>query len=110
MRLKKLVMLLLPLSIGQACTSVQIKDAEACSDFGVNGAHCDWLFHSEPRDLPFEDWDKERFGMICTKASNFVDWQADIQKLCSISHRCTREDQAMLENFFLRISEIASPK
>jgi len=109
MRLRKLVKLLTLSFIGQvvtSCGTVEIKDGEACADFGVNGAHCNWLFHDEPRELTFEQWDRERFGMICTKSANFKDWQADIQKLCAISKRCSKKELEFLNDFFLRLKAI----
>jgi hypothetical protein len=90
------------------CATVKLKDAEVFSDLGPYGAHANWLFHDAPRDLILPDWDHERVSMICTKVENFLDWQSDIQKLCAISHRCTREDVESLDAFFLRIKTIST--
>ncbi len=86
-----------------ACAQVPIKDFEGCGDMGDSGAAC---FHSltlESRDIPKPAWDKERFGQICLKAQAIADLKSEIEKLCSITDRCTKEEKQEIADFFSRV-------
>jgi len=71
---------------------VEIKDGEWCGDMGEDGAACFHTLSPDQRDIPKPEWDKERFGMICTRAENFANWKASILKLCEKKkNRCSFE-------------------
>jgi hypothetical protein len=89
-----------------SCAKVQIKDSEWCGDLGQDGASCFNTLSDKQRDIAKAEWDKERFGMICTKAQTFADWQASILKLCKASKRCTYEGKKVIFNFMQNVNEI----
>ena len=72
-----------------SCSRVQIKDSEWCGDMGKEGAYCFNTLSDGSRPLLYEEWNRERFGMVCTKSENFTDWKKSILKLCRISKSCT---------------------
>lgn len=72
-----------------SCSSVKIKDHEFCGDAGPLGASCFHTLTDESRDIEKEQWDQERFGMICTNAASFADWKESLLKLCKLAgKRC----------------------
>lgn len=73
---------------------------------GDSGAACFHTLTSESRDLAKIDWDKERFGMVCTKAQNFAEMKAAVEKLCHKSKLCTYEDRQLMRAFFERVDEV----
>lgn len=85
------------------CATVAIHDEEFCGDAGPDGASCFHFLTTDSRDIPKQAWDVMREGMICESTQAFSDWKADIEKLCSISHRCTYDQQKQLEVFFSRV-------
>ncbi len=86
-----------------SCAQVEIKDSEWCGDMGRDGAACFHTLTEESRDLDKPLWDQERFGQVCTTAQTFADWKAAIEKLCSVSGRCTYEQQELVKKFFQRV-------
>jgi hypothetical protein len=58
---------------------------------GQRGASCFHTISPSERDLNKEEWDRERFGMVCTKSENFSSWQKAILKLCDTSNICNYE-------------------
>jgi hypothetical protein len=75
-----------------SCSQVKIKDSEWCGDAGPYGASCFKTLSDNSRDIEKEEWDKERFGMICTKAENFAEWKIAILKLCKMAGRRCKYD------------------
>jgi hypothetical protein len=75
---------------------------------GPDGASC---FHTltttDDRDIPKEQWDEERFGMMCTKSENFANWKTVIEQLCSkMPGMCTYHVKEQLTKFFKRADEM----
>ncbi len=89
-----------------SCAKVPIKDSEWCGDIGEDGAACFNTLSDKSRDISKKDWDKERFGMICTKPQTFSDWEASIIKLCKVSKRCTFESKKIIIKFMRNVEEI----
>lgn len=89
-----------------SCATVKIKNAEFCGDLGEDGAACYETLTTNHRDIPKDKWDAERFGQICTKAPVFADWKAAIEKLCSVSKRCTYEQKKQIQRFFLNLQKV----
>jgi hypothetical protein len=85
--------------MASSCGSIQIKDAEWCGDMGSEGAYCFHTISNEARGLEKPDWDKERFGMVCTNPANFANWKEAILKLCEQTKNCTYEFVEMLTSF-----------
>jgi len=71
-----------------SCGSVKISDSEFCGDMGSEGAQCFNLLSDKERRILLPEWEKERFGMICTKADAFIEWKSAILKLCGLTKRC----------------------
>lgn len=98
------------------CAQIPIKNTEWCGDLGEFGASCFNTLSEDTRDISFEDWNKERFGMICTKAQNFSDWKAIILKLCSLHpKRCSYDDKKKvlifnekINGFIIKSNDISS--
>lgn len=91
-----------------ACGTVTIKDSEWFGSLGSQGAAG---FHtltpaSETLDLTqwATKWNDLSNPMICTQASTFADWKADIEKLCSKNTHCIYQaEQAFRQlNAFLQ--------
>lgn len=91
-----------------SCGTVPIRDQEWCGDKGAMGASCFHTLSDEKRQLDRYEWAAERFGMVCTKAENFADTKAAIEKLCRTSKRCSYEDKVMLKKFFTNIDAMKS--
>lgn len=76
-----------------SCANVTVKDNEWCGDLGILGADCFNSFSNNERSVSKSQWDKERFGMLCTKSSSFTNWKAAIMALCQNTGQCTYEVQ-----------------
>lgn len=68
---------------------------------GGLGASCFHTLTDETRDIEKQEWDNERFGMVCTNAENFADMKKAILKFCSKYKICSFE-------FKKKVNEIAS--
>ena len=77
------IVLLLSFLLSTSCAQIEIVDAEVCGDLGKWGASCHNTLSDNERELMKDDWDKERFGMLCTKAENFTNWKTAIQAMCA---------------------------
>lgn len=96
------------LLILSGCATVKISDSEWCGDLGESGAACFHTFKTElDHDLDKAAWDVARFGQLCTPADTFADWKADIEKLCSVSGRCTYDQKKMLEEVWAKIERFS---
>lgn len=71
---------------------------------GNLGASCFHTLSEGSRDLAPAEWDAERFGMVCTKAENFSDWEAAIRKLCRLSKSCTYNVKTKVATFSKRVN------
>lgn len=96
-------LLLLVLS---ACANVPIIDHAFYGDFGDLGASEFHFLTQETHNYDKPTWDKMRFGMICEEPDVFADWKSVIEKLCSISNKCTWEQQQALKEFYNRVQTI----
>lgn len=70
---------------------------------GVLGAQCFHTLSDDERFVQYDQWNDERFGMICGKADAFADMKSAILRLCKMSGRCTYEDTLALEKFEQRL-------
>ncbi len=95
--------ILFSLLIFGACAKVNITDAEVCGDEGYDGAVCYHTMTSATRTIPKAEWDIERFGMLCTQASNFANWKSEIEKLCNAGNNCTYNVQ--VQSFFSNVQK-----
>lgn len=66
---------------------------------GQLGASCFHTLTDDEREISLPEWEEERFGMMCAKASDFASWKATLQKLCSLTKRCTYEEKKMILDF-----------
>lgn len=71
---------------------------------GALGAKCFHTFSDEQRSIPADEWDDERFGMVCGKADAFADMKSALLRLCKISGRCTYEDVQTIRQFGAKLS------
>lgn len=85
-----------------SCSSVHIKDNEFCGDLGPDGAHCNHTLSTQPRDIPKPEWDKLRFGWICTNSEGFENWKTAIETLCR-KNGCTYEEKKNVTKFFKKM-------
>lgn len=58
---------------------------------GDHGAYCFDSLADNEREVSKQDWDNERFGMICTKAENYAEIKKVLMQLCSQTN-CKFED------------------
>ena len=72
------------------CTSVEIIDSEWCGDLGKEGALCTYTFSEvkADRELGYVEWEKERYGMVCTNPESFSNWKRSLLKLCEKTGKC----------------------
>jgi hypothetical protein len=84
------------------CGSVEIRDFEACADFGED-AHCARFLDDETRDISPEEWQEMRVGRVSISAEDFAEIKAEIEQLCS-AHKCKYEDSA--RGFFRRMRKV----
>lgn len=104
-RLLKLSLVCL-LSLAVSCARVPIKNAEVCGDLASEGAECVNTLNDDTRSLTKDEWDQERFGMVCTKADNFAHWMASIIKLCKAAgNRCTYDSKKKIVKFMGKIND-----
>lgn len=88
--------------VGSGCAQVKIKDSEWCGDVGELGASCFHTLSDRERDIPKDDWDKDRVGMLCTSSETFENWQTAIEQLCHETKHCTYDVQEQITAFFRR--------
>lgn len=72
---------------------------------GSLGAVCFHTISSVNRSVPKQQWDVERFGMICETSAVFADWKEVILKLCKVSNDCTRDQIAALESLDMKLQQ-----
>lgn len=70
---------------------------------GDLGASCFKTHSDEQRDLSKEDWDRARFGQLCTGADVFANYKTALEKLCYITKSCTIEEKKILKNLGTKI-------
>ena len=88
-----------------SCARVELKNTEWCGDLGDSGASCFNTHNDNSREIQREEWDKERFGMLCTKSENFAEWKRAIEKLCIIAgKRCTQEEKKSILSFIGKVN------
>ncbi len=91
------------------CSKVKISDAEIFGDMGELGAAGVKILSGAERDLTKEEWDKERYGMICTSQDNYKEWRANLEKLCKESKLCTYEVKTQMEDVFHNVESVSFP-
>lgn len=89
-----------------SCGTVAIKDSEWCGDMGRDGAACFHTLTTASRDLSPPQWDYIRYGQLCTPASTFADWKAAIEKLCSVSGKCTYQMKQGVNTFMKNVKKV----
>ena len=85
-----------------SCSRVKIKNHEWCADLGDMGADCFQTLSDEKRYPEKEQWDKERFGMLCTSSDTFADMKEIILKLCQVSKKCDYATRQAIAHFFYK--------
>ena len=71
---------------------------------GQLGASCFHTLSDDEREISLPEWDEERFGMICAKASDFASWKAALLKLCKLTKRCTYEEKNNVLKFDRKVN------
>jgi hypothetical protein len=94
--------------VASSCTTVKIQDHEFCADMGSLGATCAYMFTDQVRDIPFHQWEDERYGKVCESGDAIADLKAALEKLCSLTNSCTYETQKKIRDFFDKIEKIRS--
>ncbi len=80
---------------------LKIPNVEWCRDKGPLGAHCNKQLTNEPRELPLEQWDEERFGQFCTTEKDFAKNQLFVIKACQKTKGCDVEKLRLQYNQFM---------
>lgn len=91
----------------ESCGTVQIKDSAWFGDEGREGATEFHTLTNETHDYTLAEWDKLRFGMLCTPATTFADWKSVIEKLCSESGKCTYETKKKVNAFMKKVNKVS---
>lgn len=99
------ILFVLSLSLAVSCGRIQIKNSEWCGDMGELGASCFHTLTDDSRDLDKYDWDKERFGQLCTQPENFTALKTAIEKLCYKNKKCTFEEKKILKRMIKKIEK-----
>jgi hypothetical protein len=93
------------------CARVKIKNSEWCGDLGEYGASCFNTHNNNSREISREEWNKERYGMICTRAENYKEWKSAIEKLCKLAKfRCTFEEKQKINEISVKIENFIEIK
>jgi len=71
---------------------------------GEDGAYCFYTLSNDFRELDKAEWDKERFGQVCTKAETLAEWKANLLKLCKKTGLCTYETKKMISDFVTKMN------
>lgn len=67
---------------------------------GDLGATCFTTLSNKERDIEKAQWDKDRFGQVCTPSESFAKIKATILKFCELNKkRCEFEAVQQAENF-----------
>ncbi len=93
----------------EACSSVEIHDAEWCGGLPDGSAICFWMMNPKTRDVPRALWDIERVGEVCAKASAFADMKSEIEKLCHVT-KCTQTVKDQVTKFFDNVDALSKVK
>lgn len=102
--------LLVLASVSLSCTHTTIEDQTWFADKGKLGAKEFHTLRDVERDVPKEEWDQIRFGMMCTTPDTFAENEANILKLCYENPRCKIEAYEQMENFFLKVREVKTER
>lgn len=71
-----------------SCQHIIIHDAEWCSNLSNGDAYCVHSITGSKRYVDKTQWDKERVGMVSTKAENYANIKEVIRQLCSQTNDC----------------------
>ncbi len=85
--------------------NIEISDQEWCIDLGPLGANCFHTQSEQERELTKAQWDKERFGMFCTKSDNLAETIKTQLKLCNRTRACKKEIVKILKRASDKVSE-----
>lgn len=99
--LKLSSVLLFAISFG--CARVEIRDGELCGDMGQDGAACFHTLSDAERDLTAPEWNVTRFGWICGSSQSISEMLAALEKLCSLTWRCSHEEKRVIERLSARV-------
>ena len=103
--LRRIFSALLILSIS-SCAKVEIPDLEFCADMGELGATCFTTLSGKERDIAKAQWDKDRFGQVCTPSESFAKIKATILKFCEANKkRCEMEAVKQAEDFDSKVQK-----
>lgn len=94
-----LLLQILLLILFSGCSSIIIPDQEFCGDAGPLGATCFTTLSNQTRDITPEEWEPERFGMICSKAETYATNVAIIQKACRLCKCCSYDAKKQILKF-----------
>ncbi len=86
---------------------IVVKDIAWMVDMGPLGAVEIHTLSDVERNVPKAQWDKERFGMLCTSSDNFAEQKKLILKLCEESKSCKFEDQKKVKKFFDHVEKVS---
>ncbi len=85
-----------------SCAPIKIYDDPWCLDAGAFGAECFNTISNKEFSLNKYEWDKLRLGQACTAtqkpAEGYLHFKVAITKACADSHRCTVEQQKLLDD------------
>lgn len=98
--------LLLLLLTASGCANVAIRNSRWYADVGSQGALWAETQTVNEGEVPQPVWDDMRFGMLCTSADTFADWKSVIEKLCSVSGKCTYEIRKQINQTFGSLNQL----
>lgn len=76
---------------------------------GPLGATCFTSLSGKERDITKEQWDKDRFGQVCTQSESFAKIKATILKFCEVNKkRCEYAAVEQVEDFNNKIKKASS--
>lgn len=97
----KLLLGILFVFILSSCARVKISDDPWCLDAGKFGAECFYTISDREFSLDKYQWDKLRLGQACSATDEpgrgFMNLKTAIEKLCSDSNRCTKEQKEIVK-------------
>lgn len=81
---------------------------EWCADAGSLGAMCITSISGKEREIAKAEWDKARFGWLCTSPESFAEIKKVILKFCeSNKKRCELEAVKKVEDVDSKMQQVS---
>lgn len=105
MKLTKISVMLLAISLSTVGCSLKVPDVEVCTEISRGRAFCATTLSDQERVLSKSRWDRRRVGMLCMDSDDFGKRQAFLEEACE-RQGCTQGDKKKIEQFFRKFERL----